>query len=576
MRQTKKIRIQPPDQFAAVVAAIISILFVASAHDLGAQSSSEYAQGLTGDPLVDSILQAPGPRYQRDRDTIRREMWQRRAPSDDERDIFEDDPLPRAEEPRWRRRSPAETRDPAEPPRFSRRPPPPLPVKRGEPPVDIAILDPEPDDTETESETTDPQDFPKAPVAAVEPEDLQSETDQTLATREAPYRESADPQTAEARPEPVTPDTSRQSKAVNPELAKMVGQMVLVGFRGKKPSDEGVRTVAMQIKAGTVGGVILMGHNVDSPDQVKGLTSYLREAGEEQPTPFIAIDQEGGYVQRLSRTKGFQTHPSAARLGARNDPRSAYSAYRRLALELRAHGINLNLGPVVDLNINPDNPIIGRLKRSYGVKPEHVSAFAKAFIFAHNETGILTAAKHFPGHGSSETDSHDQLVDISDSWTEKELRPYRQLIEAQVVDIIMVGHLYHPSFSADRNTPASLSRKSITEVLRDSLNYDGVVMTDDLDMRGVREATDFEERIVASVAAGNDILLITNTRRYTPDLPKKIAAVLQEAINREQLSLDRIRKSYQRVLALKNKLSRLQRTATSQGEDRGLDDHSGG
>jgi len=414
------------------------------------------------------------------------------------------------------------------------------------------------------------------------PEEATSSADtlpETIPAPEEPFREQPTP--PREAPErvasaPAATEPAEAPARTGPSRDRMIGQMLLVGFPGTKPSQDSVRRVAQQLESGAAGGVILMSRNIESPQQVSALTAYLRDAAGDQATPFIAVDQEGGYVQRLARTKGFKTHPSAERLGARNDPQGAYSAYRNLALELRDYGFNLNLGPVVDLNLNPANPVIGRLKRSYGQDPDHVSAFAKAFVYAHNESGVLTAAKHFPGHGSSATDSHDVLVDISESWTEAELRPYRKLIEAGAIDMIMTGHLYHPSFSEDPDTPVTLSSKGIERVLRDSMNYDGVVITDDLDMRGVRDNTTFDERIVGAVAAGNDILLITNSNGYQPDLPGRVAETIRAAIADGRLSEDRIRQSYDRIMSLKDELAELQRTATSAGEDRGLAGHSSG
>jgi len=601
----------------AVFLAVLLAAFLTLAPGLSAQSSRDGA-GLTGDPLVDSILQAPGPdfieRGRRPREE--RRYWDRADPprerareSRDERpgperprEGWEDEPEVTEE---WDRREPA-LRESAPARRVMQDPPPP-PVQRGDGPLDIIILD-----SDTGSETLDPPDstaqvMPRETYAEQAPEELAAlrdgadtatqadEMPERTASAEEPYREpgetadqvapapeapapervaSAPPPAAERAP--ATPVRAPERPRIDPEIDRMIGQMLLLGFPGQKTSDAGVRQIAQQLETGQVGGVILMSRNIESPAQVKRLTRYLTDAASARPTPFVAVDQEGGYVQRLSRTKGFKTHPSAERLGARNDPQGAYSAYRNLALELRDYGFNLNLGPVVDLNLNPANPVIGRLKRSYGKNADHVSAFAKAFVFAHNETGLLTAAKHFPGHGSSETDSHDVLVDVSSSWTEAELRPYRNLIEAQAIDMIMVGHLYHPSFSESPDTPVSLSAKGIESVLRGSLNYDGVVITDDLDMRGVRQNTNFEERVVGAVAAGNDILLITNANGYQPDLPERVAEVIRSAINNGRLSVERIRKSYERIMALKDKLSRLQRTATSAGEDRGLADHASG
>ncbi len=556
-----------------------------------AQSGDE--TGLTGDPLVDSILQAPGPDFL-DRGYRRDDprMW-----SQPPRGRWDDEPRESArewwDEPSdpdedWRRAEDnlAEPgQDPA-PARQARREPPPPPVQRGDGPLDIVILDAEPSGPRiTDAPADEPAEPPAAEVAAptVEPDGADGRTTEA----EEPYREpggtDADVQ-APDRVAAVTPPAAARAPAATeptapqsgPELNRMIGQMIMVGFPGQTPGDDGVRRVAEQLEAGKIGGVILMSRNIESPAQVKQLTQAFARSGEGQPTPFIAVDQEGGYVQRLSRVKGFKTHPSAERLGERNNPEAAYSAYRNLALELREFGFNLNLGPVVDLNLNPSNPVIGRLRRSYGRDPDHVTAYAKAFIYAHNESGVLTAAKHFPGHGSSDTDSHDVLVDLSNTWQEAELRPYRMLIEDNAVDMIMVGHLYHPAFSDTPDTPATLAPRAIAQVLRESLNYDGVVITDDLDMRGVRQNTSFEQRIIGAVAAGNDIVLITNGNGYQPDLPDRVADVIRTAVADGRLSEERIRTSYQRIMSLKDKLARLQRTATSAGEDRGLVDHTSG
>jgi len=539
--------------------------------------------GLTGDPLVDSILQAPGPDFIERRRPPREDarVWDGEQPRERPRDQAAPGEAWDRPADDWADRGP----EPA-PTRRARQTPPPPPAPRGEGPLDIVILDSDPAGSEP-AETSAPQ-FPTVSGDAAEPA-RQNET-AAAADAEEPYRETAEPAEVETpvdEPDrvaavtppatgraPATPAQAPQRSEADPQLDRMIGQMIMAGFPGQAPSEASVERIAAQIEDGRVGGVILMSRNVDSPRQVRQLTRYLARAGEGQPTPFIAVDQEGGYVQRLSRVKGFKTHPSAERLGARNDPQGAYSAYRNLALELRDYGFNVNLGPVVDLNLNPANPVIGRLRRSYGKDPDHVTAFAKAFVYAHNESGVLTSAKHFPGHGSSDTDSHDVLVDISGTWQESELRPYRKLIEAGAIDMIMTGHLYHPAFSDSPDTPVSLSPKAIERVLRESLNYDGVVITDDLDMRGVRQNTTFAERIVRAVSAGNDILLITNGNGYEPDLPQRVADAIRAAIDEGRLSVARIRASYERIMDLKDELARLQRTATSAGEDRGLAEHT--
>jgi beta-N-acetylhexosaminidase len=572
----------------AVIAALVVL-----APGLSAQSRD--GSGPTGDPLVDSILQAPGPDFLEPGGRQRGEsgVWDR-APRESAREPRYDTTEPaeqwdRGAGERFDRREP----DPA-PAQSTRREPPPPPAQRSDAPLDMIVLEPEasapqvaearpsePGNTQVRAPARTSGDAANA-AAAGDSGAAMREGDEASPEQPAPRAPViAEPEqvaavstAASTRSLPDLPVQAPERPKPDPQLNRMIGQMIMVGFPGQTPSTQGVRRVGKQLEAGQVGGAILMSRNIDSPRQVKRLTRYLTRAGEDHPTPFIAVDQEGGYVQRLSRVKGFKTHPSAERLGARNDPQGAYEAYRALALELRDYGFNVNLGPVVDLNLNASNPVIGRLKRSYGKDPDHVTAFAKAFVYAHNESGVLTAAKHFPGHGSSDTDSHNVLVDISESWQERELRPYRKLIEAGAIDMIMTGHLYHPTFSERADTPASLSAKAIERVLRESLNYDGVVITDDLDMRGVRQNTSFPERIVGAVSAGNDILLITNANGYEPDLPKRVGDAIRAAIAAGDLSIERIRKSYERILALKDELARLQRTATGAGENRGLSDHT--
>jgi len=639
-----------PQSAARPLATVLSALAMALAllvlpSALYAQSGDDYDRALTGDPLVDSILQAPGPDFIRgERGRAPQDSWRRdrrsyEPPRSDDRDDWEREPR-RTQDDDWSDQDtpPRSTRDEEAdtdpvPERSVRRNPPPPPVQRGDGPSDIIILDAEPSDltataqaqtgmSDPDAASAEERDTEERDLAQAQPEgddvaeperrpedieDLLSEADRTAArddapspalqapspAQEEPYREAPargtppeTPAPSERRIASVPRDTVTRAPAVPvkapvreglaPPLNKMIGQMLLIGFAGQTTSAPGVQQAAKDIRAGKAGGVIFMSRNIESPQQVKSLTRLFTEAAQGQSTPFIAVDQEGGYVQRLARTKGFKTHPSAERLGARNDPRGAYSAYRSLALELRDHGFNLNLGPVLDLNINPANPIIGRLKRSYGTGADHVASFAKAFVYAHNESGVLTAAKHFPGHGSSQTDSHDELVDISKSWSEAELRPYRKLIEADAIDMIMTGHLYHPGFSDRPGAPVSLSKKGIRTVLRESLNFDGVVISDDLDMRGVRENRSFEEAVISAAAAGNDILLITNSDGYKPDLADRVAAAIRAGIDDGRISADHIRDSYERVLKLKDELAQLQRTATGPGQNRGLPDQSGG
>jgi beta-N-acetylhexosaminidase len=339
----------------------------------------------------------------------------------------------------------------------------------------------------------------------------------------------------------------------NGALDRMIGQMLLVGFRGLTPEETWPQKLTAQIKAGTIGGVLFMSHNIQSPAQLKTLTSYLQRAKSDIPVLF-AVDQEGGIVQRLSAEKGFQSYPTARKIGASNDPLTAYNVYGRLAAELAHFGFNLNLGPVVDLDRNEDSPIIAGKERSFGPQPKHVASFAKAFAVAHQDIGVLTALKHFPGHGSTPFDTHTQAVDVGASWDKEEIEPYRELIGAQVAQAIMVGHISNPSMSEEPGLPASLSSRTIREALRKSLGFSGVVISDDLEMGAIRARYSIEESAVKAFKAGNDMIILSNQNAPNPDLPDRIIAAVRKAVEGGVLSREDLQASYDRILALKQRL----------------------
>lgn len=336
------------------------------------------------------------------------------------------------------------------------------------------------------------------------------------------------------------------------ELEAAIGQMILIGFPGANPRDEWPRRVAALIRKGRIGGVILFADNVASPKQLKALTGALVRASP-GPPPFIAIDQEGGQIQRLIRSKGFVTTPSAKRLAA-TDRVTAYEAYEKTAKQLARLGINVNFGPVVDLDVNPRSPAIGRKQRSYGLDPAMVIAFARQFILAHRRAGILTAAKHFPGHGSAATDPHKEPVNISDTWLEAELDPFRDLARGETVDMVMVGHLVHPRFS-EAGRPASLSARAIKGVLRGELGFKGLVITDDLAMAAIRSRYSIEEAAVMAVEAGADLLIFADHEKPDGEIADRIIAAIAKAVHEGRIKRSAIDESYRRILAAKAKLT---------------------
>lgn len=337
----------------------------------------------------------------------------------------------------------------------------------------------------------------------------------------------------------------------------MVGQMIMVGFPGDDENDNGVRAVRAQLNKGTIGGVVLFPENISSRRQVKHLIAFLRNA-RSNPRPFIAVDQEGGAVQRLKPWNGFKWFPSAAHVGrdpSFADQEAAERLYGEMAAELSDVGFNMNLGPVVDLNINPSNPVIGARGRSFGKDADLVTPLAAAFIKAHRSASIATVAKHFPGHGSSLVDSHKGLADVSRTWREIELEPYRRLARLGLLDAVMLGHLYHPRFSDLEDVPASLSAKA-TSALRSEtwLDFDGVIISDDMEMGAVRDALAPEDLAVKAVQTGTDIVIFSNVQTEDPALGEKLHRALVSAVCDGRIAKLRIEGAYRRIMRLKKQL----------------------
>ena len=326
-----------------------------------------------------------------------------------------------------------------------------------------------------------------------------------------------------------------------------IGQMLLVGLEGLAPDQGTVPRTRELIATGQLGGVLLLRRNMGDRDQTRALIAYLKPDGAALP-PFIAIDQEGGRVQRLSREQGVVPIPSAARVG-RMPAAQASSTYRLMARELAGFGVNVNFGPVVDLAIDPDNPVIARLERSYGRDPSLVSDAASAFIDAHRAHGIVTAIKHFPGHGSSSADSHLGFTDVTRTWSEVELKPFRTL--APRADMVMTSHVYHTEYAGEGDYPASLSDVAVDWLLRSDIGYDGVIVTDDLNMGAITDSYSFEETVLRGVLAGNDVIMFSTPLHEGEHVAIAARDVLCRAIARGDLDYARIERSYERVRDLK-------------------------
>jgi beta-N-acetylhexosaminidase len=249
-----------------------------------------------------------------------------------------------------------------------------------------------------------------------------------------------------------------------------------------------------------------------------------------------------------------QSIPSAARIGKVSDA-EARRTYAALAKKVSDFGFNINLAPVVDLNKNPRNPVIGIYGRSFSPDPAVVARYAGIFISEHHSAGILTALKHFPGHGSSATDTHYQATEVSRSWSTDELVPYQHLIEEGMVDTIMVGHLANKLRWGGVATQQGAT--AIGQLLRNDLKFDGVVMCDGLTMQAVAGSGSSLAQIAkSSVKAGVDLLVlgpVADPRMQTP----AINAAIVEAVASGEISADSIEQSWRRIMSLKAKLQAL-------------------
>jgi beta-N-acetylhexosaminidase len=370
---------------------------------------------------------------------------------------------------------------------------------------------------------------------------------------------SGSPATASLSP------TSAPSTQPNPAqvgLAAKIGQMLLVGFRGTT-AETATRAID-DIRNRSLGGVVLFStdqpsgepmRNIVSPTQLAELTAALQAAAGASETVLpliVAVDEEGGRVARLDPAHGFPATESAAALGRRDDPAYTRAAGRRIATTLREVGINLNLAPVVDLDINPDNPIIGALDRSFGADPDLVTSQARAFIRGHRQIGVLTTLKHFPGHGSSTTDSHLGVVDVTDTWSPLELEPYRRLIPAGLADSILTAHVFNAQL--DPVNPATLSSATIDGLLRGELGYQGVVMSDDMQMGAIRKAYGYEDAVRLALLAGVDILTIANQQVFEANIVERTIGIVLGLVADGQLSEARIDESWSRISAFKARI----------------------
>ncbi|SFM22744.1 beta-N-acetylhexosaminidase [Salibacterium qingdaonense] len=345
------------------------------------------------------------------------------------------------------------------------------------------------------------------------------------------------------KPDPV------ERKVKNMTMEEKVSQMLYIGLQGASLSTD----EKSMIQAGA-GGIFLLGGNIENETQLEQYMAGIKEADAETEIPlFLGVDEEGGRVSRIPDT--IENIPAAAVVGRSADEETAGEVGRLLAEKVKRFGFNMDFAPVLDVNSNPDNPVIG--DRSFGSSPETVSRLGTAVMQGMKEENIIPVVKHFPGHGDTSTDSHVQLpvVDKTKEEVENmELRPFQQAVE-EGADMVMTGHLLFPA--VDEEYPASMSEEVITGMLREDMNFDGVVVTDDMTMGAIANQYGMAEAAVQSVKAGADMVMTADAGGGTFE---EIQNAMLQAVENGELTEARINKSMTRILRLKEDVSLDSRT----------------
>ena len=328
-------------------------------------------------------------------------------------------------------------------------------------------------------------------------------------------------------------------------VKQMLGQKLIFGFHGTELSGE----FKELIRRYQIGNVILFARNIKSTDQLRRLCGQIQSFILEVTgfPAFIVIDQEGGIVSRLPSDA--VTVPGAMALSATGDPDSARLAAEITIRQLRSLGVNFNMAPVLDVNTNPANPVIG--VRSLGDDPQRAALFGEAAVRAYENTGIFCCGKHFPGHGDTSVDSHLGLPredKTLEQLEEAELIPFRRCIEAGI-PAIMTSHILFPSIEKE-NLPCTMSRTIITDILKGRLGFRGLVFSDCMEMEAIRKFYGTAKGTVAAFQAGVDLAEISKTT----ELMWETAKAVNEAAEAGQLDMAELRRSVEKILTIKKKM----------------------
>lgn len=340
-------------------------------------------------------------------------------------------------------------------------------------------------------------------------------------------------------------------QAQSDSLDIKIGQMLLIGF----PSTKVDEAVLDEVRKGKVGSLIIFEKNIPPANSFVALKKITWTYQQASTIPLlIAIDQEGGRVNRLKNKYGFPSSITAAAMGKSLTLDSVRFYAEATASTLAGLGININFAPVVDLASNPNNPIIAKFGRSFSANEDSVSLMAKEYIKQHRKYGVLTSLKHFPGHGSSKDDTHLGVADVTNTWEDRELQPYQALIDSGYAESIMTSHIVNKKIEPD-GYPGTLSDDIITGILRNRMHFTGVIFTDDMQMHAITKNYGLEEAIRLAVNAGVDIMTFSNnisdSDARTVD---KVHAIIRGMVEKGQIKKERIDESFKRIMQFKKKL----------------------
>ncbi len=331
-----------------------------------------------------------------------------------------------------------------------------------------------------------------------------------------------------------------------------IGQMLLIGF----PKAEVDPLVLEEVKAGKVGAIILFEKNIPkSSSSFFALKKIIWTYQKAASIPLmVAIDQEGGKVNRLKDKYGFTRSITAEEMGKAVTLDSVKFYSESTAATLAGLGINVNFAPVVDVAVNKDNTVIVKVGRSFSANPDTVTLLAEEFMKPHRRYGVATVLKHFPGHGSSMADTHFGVADVTKTWSANELIPYKRLLDAGSVAAIMSAHIVNLQLDP-RGYPGTLSSRMIDSLLRKELHYDGVVFSDDMQMLAIAKQYGLEEAIKLAINAGIDILCFSNNIQGSEERTvDKVHGIIRSLVESGQIRPERIDESFNRILKLKSRL----------------------